>query len=415
MKHALLFCALSVLFFFLIAAIPVNDKAVREKAAQIHKSILTIDTHCDTPMRLVRGNWDVGVYHDPKERKAGKIDLPRMKQGGLDAEFFAVFLGQGPRTPEDIQEVRKKADDIFNAIKQMCQKYSDTIELALNPDDAYRLEKEGKLACYIGMENGYPVGTDLDYVQRYFDMGARYITLCHTRNNDICDSSTDPKGPEFHGLSDFGEKVVAEMNRLGMIVDISHVSDETFYDVIKITKAPIMASHSDTRALCDNPRNLTDDMIKALAENGGVLQMCLLSGYVKKPKPNPEREAALEELWQKYGKWDEIKSDSVRNIVRKEYYAIREKYPEKRATVKDLVDHIDHVVQLVGIDYVGIGTDFDGGGGLADCNDVSEMGNITLELVRRGYSEDDIRKIWGGNFMRVFRRVQEVAKELNRK
>ncbi len=415
MKNSLFFCSISLLSFFFLALNPVDESALREKAARIHASVLTIDTHCDTPMRLVRENWDIGEYHDPGKRGSGKIDLPRMKQGGLDAEFFAVFIGQGARTPEGIEKAREKADKIFQAIKQMCEKYSDRIELGLNPDDAYRLEKQGKLTCYIGMENGYPVGTDLSYVKRFYDMGARYITLCHTKNNDICDSSTDPNGPEFHGLSEFGKKVVTEMNRIGMIVDISHVSDEAFYDVLKISKAPVIASHSDTRALCDNPRNLSDEMIKKLAENGGVLQMCLLSGYVKKPKPNPEREAAMNKLWEKYGKWGEIKSDSVKEIVRKEYYAIREKYPEEKATVKDLVDHIDHVVNLVGVDYVGIGTDFDGGGGLADCNDVSEMGNITLELVRRGYSEEDIRKIWGGNFMRVFRRVQEVAREMQGK
>lgn len=415
MKASFLFFSISLFSFFFLALNPVDESLLQERAARIHASVLTIDTHCDTPMRLVRGNWDVGEYHDPEKRGSGKIDLPRMKQGGLDAEFFAVFIGQGERTAEGIQKAREKADNIFQAIKQMCEKYSDRIELGLNPDDAYRLEKQGKLTCYIGMENGYPIGTDLNYIKRFYDMGARYITLCHTRNNDICDSSTDPNGPEFHGLSDFGKKVVAEMNRLGMIIDISHVSDETFYDVLKMTKAPVIASHSDTRALCDNPRNLTDDMIKKLAENGGVLQMCFLSSYVKKPKPNPKREAALNKLREKYGKWEEIKSDSVKEIVRKEYYAIREKYPSEKATVKDLVDHIDHIVDLVGVDYVGIGTDFDGGGGLADCNDVSEMGNITLELVRRGYSEEDIRKIWGGNFMRVFRQVQEVARQLQNK
>ena len=412
MKRLISIISVLLLALFSSSSAPLNDATLQKKAMEIHRKILTLDTHCDTPMRLVKGNWDVRQYHEGKTRDAGKLDLPRMKKGGLDAEFFAVFLPQGERTPEGYQKARQQADKIFASIKKMCKENNDLIELGLNPDDAYRLEKQGKLTCYIGMENGYPIGKDLNYVKKYFDMGTRYITLCHTRNNDICDSSTDPNGPEFHGLSEFGEKVVQEMNRLGMMIDISHVSDETFYDVIKLSKAPVIASHSDTRALCDNPRNLTDAMIKKLAENGGVLQMCLLSSYVKKPKPNPARDAAIKKLQEKYGKWSEIKSDSIREVVRKEYYAIQEKYPEEKATVKDFVDHIDHVVKLVGVDHVGIGSDFDGGGGLADCNDVSEMGNITLELVRRGYTEDEIAKIWGGNFMRVWRRVQQVAEEL---
>ena len=384
-------------------------KGLKQKAAKIHEAVLTVDSHCDTPMRLVRGDFDVSKYHDPKDRNNGKIDLPRMKQGGLDAEFFAVFLGQGERTKEGFKKVRKQASDIFDAIHKMCQDHSDLIELALAPDDAYRIEKTGKRAAFIGIENGYPIGKNLSYVKKYYDRGARYITLCHTSNNDICDSSTDRKGAEHHGLSEFGRKVVQGMNRLGMIVDVSHISDESFYDVIEISKAPVMASHSCTRSLCDNPRNLTDDMIKKLAQKGGVLQMCFFSGYVKTPEPNPERKKVFDELKKKYGEWSTVKDDSIRGKMREEYHSIMREYPQKLAAVQDLVDHIDHVVKLVGVDYVGIGTDFDGGGGLDGCYDVSEMGNVTLELVKRGYAEDEIRKIWGGNLMRVFNKVIKVS------
>jgi membrane dipeptidase len=234
------------------------------------------------------------------------------------------------------------------------------------------------------------------------------MTLAHTKNNDICDSSTDPAGPENNGLSAFGIQVVKEMNRLGMMVDISHISDKSFYDVLKITKAPVIASHSSCRALCGSPRNLTDDMLLALKENDGVIQICMLGNYLKTPEPNPELDSKLKELKDKYGDYDAL-PDSVKKIVRKVYKDIRKKY-EKSATVKDIVDHIDHVVQVIGIDYVGIGTDFDGGGGVEGCRTASDMKNITIELLRRGYSKSEITKIWGGNIMRVMRKVGEVAK-----
>ena len=384
-------------------------KELKQTAAKIHKAVLTVDSHCDTPMRLTRSDYDISVNHDPKEQGSGKIDLPRMKQGGLDAEFFAVFLGQGERTPEGYKKIRKQTSDIFDAIHKMCKDHNNLIELALTPDDAYRIEKTGKRIAFIGIENGYPIGKDISYIQKYYDRGARYITLCHTRNNDICDSSTDRKGPEHNGLSDFGRQVVAEMNRLGIMVDVSHISDDSFYDVLELSNAPVIASHSCVRSLCDSPRNLTDDMIKKLAKNGGVLQMCFLSSYLKTQPENSDLKKAMEELHEKYGDWSEVKDEATKNKMREEYHSIRKKYPEKYATVKDLVDHIDYVVKLVGINYVGIGTDFDGGGGIDGCNDVSEMGNVTLELVKRGYTEDEIRKIWGGNIMRVFRKVIDVS------
>jgi membrane dipeptidase len=192
-------------------------------------------------------------------------------------------------------------------------------------------------------------------------------------------------------------------------VDISHVSDKSFFDVLEVTKAPVIASHSSVRALCDHPRNLSDEMLKALAANGGVIQICLVSSFVKEEKPNPERDKAMAELQEKYGSWRDIKDEETRKKIREEYMAIYQRYPAERATLKDLIDHIDHVVKLIGIDHVGIGSDFDGGGGVEGCDDVSDMPHITEELVRRGYSENDISKIWGGNLMRVFRQVQAIA------
>ncbi len=387
-----------------------EDLAVQ--ARLIHDRVLTVDTHCDTASRLPGGNWDIGVRHNSGDRASGKVDLPRMVEGGLDAEFFAVFVGQGERTEQGYDRAKEWALRTLDAIHAMCEKYPDLVGLALTPDDAYRLEKRGMRIAFIGLENGYPIGKDLENVAEFYEKGVRYITLCHSRDNDICDSSTDRQDPEDRGLSDFGREVVAACNRLGMMVDVSHISDKSFYDVLDVTKAPVIASHSSCRALCDSPRNLSDEMIRALAENGGVIQICFLSSYLRKPEPNPERDQALKELREKYGSIREIQDEAVRKKAREEYGAINARYPREMATVEDVVDHIEHVIEIAGVDHVGIGTDFDGGGGVEGCNDVSEMFRVTEELARRGHSEEEIAKIWGGNVMRVLRRVMAVSAEL---
>ncbi len=399
------------LFSFVFFTCQIQDNRLVQKAGMIHDRVLTVDSHVDTPLRLMRSDFDLGQYHEPNPR-AGKVDLPRMKQGGLDAVFFAVFVGQGERNEQGNERAQASALKVFEVIHNTIAKQHELAELALTPQDAYRLEKLGKRAIFIGMENGYPIGNDLTLIKKYYDLGARYITLCHTKNNDICDSSTDTT--EHHGLSQFGEQVIAEMNRIGMMIDISHASDETFYDVIALSQAPVIASHSCARALCDHPRNLSDDMLRKLADNGGVIQMCIMSDYVKKAEPNPERDAAFRSLEQKYQNFDQLPEEERRK-ARQEWYELNEKYPRKLATVSEVVDHIDHIVKVAGIDHVGIGTDFDGGGGVEGCNDVSEMGNITLELVKRGYSEGQIRKIWGGNLMRVMTEVEQVARRLQKR
>ncbi|MGA2407051.1 MAG: membrane dipeptidase [Bacteroidales bacterium] len=392
-----------LLVTFFLAGCRNSEEKLIKRADKIHASILTVDTHCDTPMEFSDTTFDMGVRHDE-----GCVDFPRMNEGGLHAEFFAVFTGQGPRNDSSYNKVHQKALDIFNAIHKNVEKNYAMAEIATTPDDAYRLKKAGKIAAFIGMENGYPVGKDLTRIKQYYDLGARYMTLAHTKNNDICDSSTDPGGPENNGLSPFGLRIVEEMNRLGMMVDISHVSDKSFYDVLKVTHAPVIASHSSCRALCGSPRNLTDNMLLALKENGGVIQICMLGNYLKTPEPNPELDSKLKELKDKYGDFNAL-PDSTKKLVRNEYNDIQKRY-EKPATVKDVVDHIDHVVQVIGIDYVGIGTDFDGGGGVEGCRTASEIKNITIELLRRGYSKSDITKIWGGNIMRVLRKVEDLAK-----
>jgi membrane dipeptidase len=382
---------------------------VEQKARELHKTMLTVDTHCDTAMSLLRTNWKIGDRHDPAERASGKIDLPRMKEGGLDAEFFAAFVGQGPLNPEAYIKAKDSALRAVAAVHKMTQDHASLIGLAVDPAGARRLKKEGKLTAFIGLENGYPIGRDLSLIKLFYDQGVRYITLCHSSDNDICDSATDRRNPEDKGLSDFGRQVVAECNRLGMIVDMSHASEKSFADVLAVTKAPIIASHSSARAVCDNPRNLTDDQLRALAKNGGVIQICFLGAYVKTPPVIPEREKAMRELEAKYGPVREIRDDAVRAKAMAERDAINKQYPQVRPTVADLVDHFDHVRKVVGIDYVGIGTDFDGGGGVVGCDDVSGMIHVTEELLRRGYTDREIAKIWGGNFFRVFDRIMSVA------
>ncbi|MCK4464682.1 MAG: dipeptidase [Bacteroidales bacterium] len=399
-----IFIAIFSLTGFLMNNCQTTENRVAKKVEKIHDQALTVDTHCDTPMWLLRSDFDMGKRNDPHEG-GGKVDFIRMKEGGMDAMFFAVFISQGERTPEGNKKAKERALKIFDAILNTVNKHLDLAEIALNPDDAYEIEKVGKRAVYIGVENGYPVGNDLANIKEFYDLGARYITLCHTRNNDICDSSTDRNGPEHNGLSDFGRKVVAEMNKLGMIVDVSHISDKAFYDVLEVFEAPVIASHSCARAICDSPRNLTDDMLKKLAENGGVIQVCFVSSFIKLSEPFPERDSAMQALQEKYGSFDDL-TDEEMDQARKEWYGINKKFPPKLATVSDMVDHIDHIVKVAGIDHVGIGTDFDGGGGLKDCYDVSQMKNITSELVKRGYTTKEIEKIWGGNFMRVFREVE---------
>ncbi len=391
-----------------------DEAGLEARAKALHARILTVDTHSDTAMRMANPSFDVGVRHEPGKPGSGLVDLPRMVEGGLDALFFGVFVGQGELTPQGYDNARTRALAMLDAVHKMTEKYPNLVGLATTPADAYRLKKEGKRIAFIGMENGYPVGTDLGRLREFAKLGPRYLTLVHSADNQICDSSTDRRNPEDRGLSAFGRDVVAECNRLGIMIDVSHMSDKSFFDVLAATKAPIFASHSCCRALCNSPRNLTDDMIRALAKNGGVLQMCFLGSYLRAPEPNPERDKALKELEAKYGTRQAVRNiqdEALRTKVQQEYMAVMQKYPESRATVKDVVDHLDHIIKLVGDDYAGIGTDFDGGGGVTGCADVSEMFHVTMEMLRRGYSETTIRKIWGGNIMRVLQKAIDISEK----
>lgn len=384
-----------------------NKNLTPQRVQKVHDEALTVDTHCDTPMNILERGLDIG-----ERNSTGKVDLPRMKEGGLDVMFFAIFTSQEKRTPASYEEVYRLAHRMTDSTLAAVRRYPELAEVALAPADAARIEKQGKRAIYLGMENGFPLGKEIGRVEEFYNKGIRYITLCHSKHNDICDSSSDRLPPEHHGLSPFGREVVMEMNRRGMIIDVSHISDKSFYDVVGISLAPVIASHSSVRAIARHDRNMSDDMIRALARNGGVIQICLLDEYVKDPDPSNPRVQLEREMRQKYEAVRDTLSDAGKVQFRKEWTAMREKYPKDLPTVADYVDHIDHVVRLAGIDHVGIGSDFDGGGGISGCNDVSEFPAITHELLARGYSEKEIRKIWGGNFFRVFRKVEEISRKI---
>ena len=321
---------------------------IAKKAEEIHNSIFTIDTHTDIPKAFLRG-YDPGERHNIDN---GQVDFPRMKDGGIDAMFFVNFVRQKGRDPESIGKAKIKAFRNFAHIHKSVADNPDLAEIAYTVEDGYRIAKSGKRAIYIGMENGYPLGKDINLVKTYYDLGARYITLCHTTNNDICDSSNDRRGPEHNGLSDFGKEVVKEMNRLGIIVDVSHISEKSFYDVIESTTAPVVATHSGAKALRKHPRNMTDAQLKKLAENGGVIQMVILGFYVKETTQSPEGAAAYKE-WR--ARLSNAVSEKERNALIEEEGKLRVKFAKDQPSISDAVDHIDHIVKLIGIDHVGIG------------------------------------------------------------
>jgi len=400
---------LTLLSIVLLLAVGCTQKTedITEMAAGIHERVLTVDTHVDSPHLLTNPDYDISKVND-FAKGGGQVDFPRMKMGGVDGICFATFLSQGERTQKDFEESIPKAMATFKLIKDAVNSHPDLAELATTPQDAYRIEQTGKRSVFLSIENGFSLGLDNSLIQKYYDEGVRVCGLSHARNNEICDSANDV--PEHNGLSEAGRQVIAEMNRLGIVIDVSHISDKAFYDVIEVTKIPIVATHSSARALCDNPRNMTDEMLRKLTENGGVIQLCLLSGYIKEMEQDPQRLDALKALEEKYSGRMQSEEDQAKFM--EERKEIDQTYPPKMATVADAVDHIDHIVEIAGIDHIGIGSDFDGGGGLADCWDSSEMGNITLELVKRGYSEEQIRKIWGGNFFRVMQQAQDYAANL---
>jgi len=385
----------------------VTEEQITSRAKVIHKKALTLDTHVDIlSAKYATKEHDPGI-DNPKL----KCDLVKMNKGGMDGVFLAVYVGQKKRDAEGYKHAYESAMGQFEAIHRLTEKmYPDRCELATSPGDVERIAKTGKRVIIIGMENGFAIGKDVSNVERFYNLGARYITLSHNGHNDICDSCNPrkklgDKETEHNGLSEFGKKVVTEMNRLGIIADASHISVNSFYDLIKVSKAPIIASHSGCRALADHSRNLDDEQLKALAKNGGVIQIVAVGGFLR--LVSSERRKARSDLKEKL---DEGKIENEQFL--EEMKEIDAKYPS--ASLSDFVDHIDHAVKVAGIEHVGIGTDFDGGGGVPGFNDHSQALNVTIELVRRGYSGEDISKIWGANLLRVWREVEKVAREVQK-
>jgi membrane dipeptidase len=376
---------------------------ISPRAKKLHFSSIVIDTHDDTTQRLLAPGFDIGVRHTD-----GSIDIPRMREGGLGAIFFSIWMSGTVTGPEAV----KRSLDQFDAVREMVRTHAKDLVLCTTATEIRRAHADGKIAVLIGVEGGHMIDSDLAVLRSYAALGARYMTLTHYLNDEWADSSTDK--PAHNGLTDFGKEVVREMNRQGMMVDISHVSDKTFYDALAISQAPMIASHSSCRALCDHPRDMTDDMIKALASKGGVIHINYYMGFLSQEyrdamKSNPDLDKQMQaEIEKRCGKNEDCQLREGDNLVREAVAA--GKLP--RVTWEAIIQHIDHAVKLVGADHVGLGSDFDGANMPYGMEDVSMIPKITDALLKKGYSEADIRKILGENTLRVMEQVEATAKSL---
>ena len=410
-----------------------NDPALVKKARAIHDRVIALDTHDD--INPANFSWSLNYTQDLDTQ----VTLPKMKRGGLDAAFFVVYVGQGPLTPEGFADAYAAAVEKFEAIHRLTKVLApDQIELALTSEDVRRINAKGKKVALIGIENGYPIGNNIARVKEFHDRGGRYLSLAHNGHSQLADSNNgEASGTWLHnGLSPLGRQVVAEANKWGLMLDLSHPSKQANMQVLALTKAPVIASHSSVRALCNHSRNMDDEQLEALKKNGGVIQIVALGAYVKEaPAASAERTEALRSLNEEFGLPPQGRggrgggagtgrgrgrggalaqlSDDKRAEFLKRMAELNAKFPPPpRVTVSDFVDHIDYVAKKIGIDHVGISSDFDGGGGIEGWNDAGETANITIELVRRGYTEEQIGKIWSGNLLRVMDRVAQVAKSL---
>ena len=400
-------------------------ESVEEKAARVHKDVITIDTHVDINV----ANFTDTINYTQK--LDNQVNLPKLKSGGLDVPWLIVYTGQGELTEEGYAKAKENAMAKFNAIHRLCEEIApQEIDLAYSSKDVYKIVDSGKKVAMIGVENAYPIGEDLSEFENYYNLGARYISLSHNGHSQFCDSNTgEADGVWLHnGLSDLGKMAVKEMNRLGIMIDVSHVSKESMKQMIALSKAPIIASHSSARALCNHSRNLDDEQLLLMKENGGVVQTVAFSSYLNTKKH--EVHAAYLKDFQKevadslgidWYTFDELAdlSDEKKKTFMANYSKVvglakananKRKDRPQAVDVADFVDHIDYMVNLIGLDHVGISSDFDGGGGIEGWSDASETPNVTLELVKRGYSEEEIAQLWGGNLLRVLDEVQEVAK-----
>ena len=422
------------LIFCLLVGISANaqtaDEALLEKARKIHEKVITIDTHNDINVENFTEEKNYTQDLDTQ------ITLPKMEEGGLDVTWLIVYTGQEELNEAGYQKAYENAISKFEAIHRLTEEIApDQIQLATTSQELRDILASGKKVAMIGVENGYPIGTDLSRVEEFYNRGARYMSLSHNGHSQLCDSNTgEEDGVWLHnGLSELGKEVIKEMNRLGMMIDISHPSKESMRQMIELSKAPIIASHSSARGLCNHSRNLDDEQLQWLKENGGVIQTVAFTSYVNKEKHEAYNEA-VKEIYREVGEkmdftlvdgWDDLRAmeEEERKAYLEKYEQVQElstpqveklKETVPPVDVKDFVDHIDYLVEKIGIEHVGISSDFDGGGGIEGWQDASETFNITLELVKRGYTEDQIALLWGENLLRVLDEVQQVAKELQK-
>ena len=409
------------------------EETLVKKARAIHEKVITLDTHIDfSPGDLVG-------ERNYTQRLETQFNLPNMIDGGLDALFFSIYVGQTREAqnpdafkPAGYERAYKLAVEKFDAVLRFTREIApDKIELALNAADMRRINAQGKKVALMGVENGYTIGEDIARVKEFYDRGARYLSLTHNGHNQLADSQTGERdGWKWNGLSPLGKQVVGELNRLGIMVDVSHASKQSMMQMAALSRAPIIASHSAPRALCDVSRNMDDEQLLALKRTGGVIQVFAYSSSIKTTRPDsPERAAALaaarkeHNLPEPTGPGQRARFQAAlkklsadgRAEYEKQLAEIDKQHPgDPPANLKDFVDHIDYAVRLIGIDHVGVASDFDGGGGVIGWNDASETFNVTLELVRRGYTEQQIEKLWGGNLLRVMDAVQRIAGELQK-
>lgn len=389
-----------------------NTNEIDMSVEAIHERVITLDTHVD-----IHEDMTFDPIYDPGTDTPQQVDLGKMESGGLDSAFFIVYVGQTERTPEGYALAEERARRKFSAIRRMTEFYPDRIGFANTPDEFDEIAASGRKVATIGIENGFVIGKDLDRIEEFYNLGARYMTLAHNGHNDICDSSgplarLGDEEEEHGGVSEFGFKVIDEMNRLGMMVDISHTSIKCMMQATEYSKAPVIASHSGVWEIAKHRRNLNDEQLKAVAAVNGVVQLVGLDSFVKYyPEKGPEVDALRQAVATAAGdaEWNSDKHSEL-GQYKMGMEAIDAKYPA--GTVSDFVDHVDYAVNLIGIDHVGLVSDFDGGGGVVGWNSAAETMNVTAEMVKRGYTEEEIAKIWSGNTLALWRRVDEAARAL---
>ncbi|MBB33832.1 MAG: peptidase M19 [Hirschia sp.] len=376
----------------------------------MHERAIVMDTHLDTPANLVLPGFDIMERHDPA-LDYSQVDLPRMVEGGLDGGFWVIYTPQGPLATEAYEAVRDTAILRSLAIHKMVAANPDYFEIATKSTDAARIEGEGKRIVYQSIENAYPLGEDLSLLKTFYRLGVRMVGPVHFANNQFGDSATDPEGPDNDGLSALGFELVKEANRLGILLDGSHAHDLTVYDMMEASKTPIILSHSGARNVFDHPRNVDDALLLKLKETGGVIQMNALGAYLKVLQTQPAKRAAIMKLRKEMGDVDQMTEEDYQTYLETRR-AIDAEFPSDMADFDDYMEHFIHVLDLIGPDHVGVGADWDGGGGVVGMQDIAAFPLITERLIDAGYAEEDIKKIWGGNVIRLLGEAEEYAASL---